>query len=143
MRTSLVTLLIFSITAATFPLWVEVTLKRWGIGWAVSLQGFVAVALMFVPLVFMRYGKTCVRTAIAYADLQPARPFTIRTRLNAAAAETGEVLDTLDGSKCTCTLPQDAREAAETLLDSATEDVVDRRADGRDRTVDLRSVRRV
>jgi len=57
-----------SLTAATFPLWVEVTLVKWGIGWAVSLQGFVAVALMFVPLIFIRYGKTCVRLLSIWTD---------------------------------------------------------------------------
>lgn len=65
-----------SLTAAGFPLWVEVTLNKWGVGWACSLQGFVAVGLAFVPLVFLRYGERCVTfnaATRAHADSLRAR----------------------------------------------------------------------
>ena len=93
-----------SLTAAGFPLWVEVTLVKWGIGWACSLQGFVAVALMFVPLIFIRYGKTCVRSRPCRLTRQPARTIEVRAGFAAAEAKVGEVIDSpLDACQCTST----------------------------------------
>jgi hypothetical protein len=54
---------------AVFPLFTLQMYRGMGIGWATSLLGFVAVALMPVPWVFFKYGSA-IRKRSKYDTLK-------------------------------------------------------------------------